>query len=100
MQKKKTSQRTYIVQHSKQLIKYHMIIIMGFYTTSHGKFHDSGYSDILYGINSIDNTGYLYSRRQRNPNHMIIIMFYYLYWKNVHSDAIKVISIYIPPTAR
>ena len=27
---------------------------MGFYTLSHGKFHDRGYSDILYGRNSID----------------------------------------------
>ena len=27
---------------------------MSFYTVSHGKFHDGGYSDILYGINSID----------------------------------------------
>ena len=24
------------------------------YTQSHGKFHDRGYSDILYGINNID----------------------------------------------
>ena len=31
---------------------YHVI-----YTVSHGKFHDRGYSDILYGINSIDLMG-------------------------------------------
>ena len=32
---------------------------MGFYTASHGigKFHDRGYSDILYRINSIDIMG-------------------------------------------
>ena len=29
-----------------------MVIIMEFYTVSYGKFHDRGYSDILYGINS------------------------------------------------
>ena len=34
-----------------------MVITIGFYTTSHGKFHDRGYSDILYGINSIDIMG-------------------------------------------
>ena len=27
---------------------------MGFYSASHGKFHDRGYSDIVYRINSID----------------------------------------------
>ena len=30
-----------------------MVIIVEFYTASNGKFDDSGYSDILYGINSI-----------------------------------------------
>ena len=30
---------------------------MWFYTVSHGKFYDRGYSDILYGINSIDIMG-------------------------------------------
>ena len=30
-----------------------MVIIMGFYTLSHGKFHDRRYSDILYGIHGI-----------------------------------------------
>ena len=34
-----------------------MVITMGFYTLSRGKFHDRGYSDILYGINSIDIIG-------------------------------------------
>ena len=31
-----------------------IIIIMWFYTVSHGKFHDRGYSDILCGINNIN----------------------------------------------
>ena len=31
-----------------------MVITMGFYKLSHGKFHDRGYSDIHYGINSIN----------------------------------------------
>ena len=31
-----------------------MLIIMGFYTASQCQFHDRGYSDILYGINSYD----------------------------------------------
>ena len=31
-----------------------MVIIVGFYTASHGKFQDRGYSDMLHGINSID----------------------------------------------
>ena len=35
-----------------------MVIIIGFYTTSHGKFHDSAYSDILYGINNTHVMGY------------------------------------------
>ena len=30
-----------------------MVIIMRFYTASHGKFHDSGYSDIFYEIDII-----------------------------------------------
>ena len=30
---------------------------MGFYTVSHGKFYDRGYSDIHYGINGIDIMG-------------------------------------------
>ena len=34
-----------------------MVITMGFYTLSHGKFHDRGYSDIPYEINSIDILG-------------------------------------------
>ena len=29
------------------------VITMGFYTLSHGKLHDRGYSDILYRINSL-----------------------------------------------
>ena len=32
--------------------RYHMVITMWFYTLSHVKFHDGGYSDNLYGINS------------------------------------------------
>ena len=39
---------------SNQTRLHHMVITMGFYTLSHGKFHDRGYFDILYGINSID----------------------------------------------
>ena len=31
-----------------------MVVIMRFYTVSHGKFHDRGCSNILYGISSID----------------------------------------------
>ena len=34
-----------------------MVITMRFYTLSHGKFHDREYSDILFGINSIDIMG-------------------------------------------
>ena len=34
-----------------------MVSTMGFYTLSHGKFHDRGYPDILYGINSVDIMG-------------------------------------------
>ena len=35
-------------------MKYHMIVTIGFYTTSHAKFHDSydsGDFDIPYGLN-------------------------------------------------
>ena len=42
---------------------------MWFYTVSHGKLHDRGYSDILYGINSIDIMLH---------NHMVIITLFYL----------------------
>ena len=41
-----------------------MSITMGFYTLSHGKFHDRGYSDILYGINSIDIMGFVLQNTQ------------------------------------
>ena len=34
-----------------------MVITMEFYTVSHNKFPDKGYSDILYRINSIDIMG-------------------------------------------
>ena len=34
-----------------------MVITMEIYTVSHDKFHDRGYSDIHYGINSIDIMG-------------------------------------------
>ena len=34
-----------------------MVIIMGFYTASHDKFHDRGNPDILYGINRVDIMG-------------------------------------------
>ena len=56
-----------------------MVIIMRFYTASHGKFHDRGYSDILYGMKSIDIMGMLNSRTLSNHNYMVIIM-YYIYW--------------------
>ena len=53
-----------------------MVITMGFYTLSHGKFHDRGYSDILYGINSIDIMGYC----TPEDNHMVITLFYHPGW--------------------
>ena len=34
-----------------------MVTTMEFNTLSYGKFHDRGYSDIVYGINSIDIMG-------------------------------------------
>ena len=55
---------------------------MKFYAASHGKLHDRGYSDILYGINSIDIIGCY---------HMVIIMFYYLYWVDYGSLKVNII---------
>ena len=41
--------------HSKTLNKNnHKVMTMWFYKLSHGKFHDRRYSDILYGVKSID----------------------------------------------
>ena len=63
---------------------------MGFYTLSHGKFHDRGYSDILYEINSIDRM--LYSRTLGNHNHIVITLCYYpdlvgkSHWNGVKSS--------------
>ena len=42
-----------------------MVITMRFNTLSHGKFHDREYSDILYGINSIDIMG------RRTQEHLV-----------------------------
>ena len=62
-------------------MKYHMVVSMGFYTTSHGKFHVRGYLRISSGINSIDIIyKMLHSRTFSNHNHMVIIILYYLYW--------------------
>ena len=49
---------------------------MGFYTVSHGKFHDRGYSDILYGKKQHSRHGMLYSNTQyiyRNGNYLVLL---------------------------
>ena len=56
-----------------------MVIIMGVYILSHGKFHDRGYSDTLYGINNID-IMMLYSRTLSNHNHLVITLLYCPDW--------------------
>ena len=48
-----------------------MVIIVGFYTASHGKFHDIGYADILYGINSIDIMGWC--TQSRGNYHVLLL---------------------------
>ena len=49
---------------------------MGFYTLSHGRFHDDdrGYSDILYGINSIDIMEH--SVTQSHGNYLVLLPYW------------------------
>ena len=56
-----------------------MVITMGFYTLSHGKFHDGGYSDILHRINSMISWDAVL-QIVSNHNHMVITLFYYPDW--------------------
>ena len=63
---------------------------MWFYTVWHGNFHDRGYSDILYGINSIDIMGsMLHSRIHMVHNHLVITLFFYPDWVHHHRDKPK-----------
>ena len=50
---------------------------MGFYSTSHFKFHDTGESNILFEITALISWDAEYTQL---PYHMAIIMFYYLHW--------------------
>ena len=54
-----------------------MIIIMGFNTTSHGKFHDRRYPDILYRINTVDINGCCTVEHLVATITCLLSMFYY-----------------------
>ena len=86
----------YFTCYSNQSICYHTVMIMGFYKALHGGFHDRGYSGVLYGINSIDIMGSCTPEHPAiNHNHMVFIMFYYLYWVIIISNRKYVIHRYI-----
>ena len=69
---------------------------MWFYTVSQSKFHDRGYSDIIfYGINSIDIIGCYWIHKVRN--HMVITLFSYPDWVLLYSKKKKKKKLYFPP---
>ena len=86
MYRKVYYQPIYVASHGN----YHGIL-----QTSHGKFHDSEYPDILCKQTEVDIVGFGFQNTQYNLNHIVIIMFLYLSTTllsvplNVHSPSLQ-----------